>query len=205
MVQKLALLAQKGGSGKTTLAVHLAVAAAAKGHHVVIADLDPQGSAASWSRVRGSPEPKVVALSPSATVGFINGMRNNGTSLMILDTAPHSAPAASQIVRQAELVLIPCRPTAFDLTAASSSAEIAKAARRRAAFVLNSCPMRAPEVSDARTVLMSYGFPVAPVEIGQRQAFARAVASGQAVTEFDPHGKAASEITELWRWIAKQL
>jgi chromosome partitioning protein len=132
-------------------------------------------------------------------------MRSNGTSLVIVDTAPHSAPAASQIVQQVELVLIPCRPTAFDLTAASSSAEIAKAAHRRAAFVLNSCLVRAPEVSDARTVLMSYGFPVAPVEIGQRQAFARAVASGQAVTEFDPQGKAAAEITELWRWIAKQL
>jgi chromosome partitioning protein len=205
MVRVIALLAQKGGSGKTTLAVHLAVAAAANGYHVVIADLDPQGSAASWSRVRGSPEPKVVAMAASATGGFIDGIHRNGSGLVIVDTAPHSAPAASQVVQQVEFVLIPCRPTAFDLTAASSSAEIAKAARRRAAFVLNSCPVRAPEVADARTVLTSYGFPVAPVEIGQRQAFARAVASGQAVTEFDPHGKAAAEITDLWKWIAKQV
>jgi chromosome partitioning protein len=205
MVRVIALLAQKGGSGKTTLAVHLAVAAAGKGKHVVIADLDPQGSAASWSRVRSSAEPEVVSVAAAELAGVMERARGNGTSLAILDTAPHSAPAASHIVLQADLVLIPCRPTAFDLTAASSSADLAKAARRKAVFILNSCPVRAPEIAEARAVLEQYGFPVAPVDIGQRQAYSRAVATGRAVTEFDPHGKAASEITELWKWIAKQI
>jgi chromosome partitioning protein len=205
MVRVIALLAQKGGSGKTTLAVHLAVAAGGKSRNVVIADLDPQGSAASWSRVRSAPQPQVIAVAAGDLAQFMDKVRGDGISLAILDTAPHSAPAASQIVQQAHLVLIPCRPTAFDLTAASASADLAKAAHKKAAFILNSCPVRAPEIAEARAVLKQYGFPVAPVDIGQRQAYSRAVATGRAVTEFDPHGKAAGEITELWKWIAKQI
>jgi chromosome partitioning protein len=108
-------------------------------------------------------------------------------------------------VHLADLVVIPCRPTAFDLAAAGSAVEIVRAADMRAVFVLSACPFRAPEIAETRTVLGGFGFPVAPVEITDRRAFARAVATGRAVTEFDSHGKAAEEIRALWHWLKKEM
>ena len=99
----------------------------------------------------------------------------------------------------------PCRPTAFDLAAARSAVEIVKAAGVRAVFLLSACPLRAPEIAETRAVLEGYGFPVAPVSINERRAFARAVASGRAVTEFDGEGKAAREIRALWNWFREQM
>ena len=114
-------------------------------------------------------------------------------TLCIIDTAPHAAPDAARVAALADLVVIPCRPTAFDLAAAGSAVEIVKAAKARAVFVLSACPLRAPEIAETRAVLEAYGFPVAPVAIIDRRAFARALASGRAVTEFDGEGKAAHE------------
>ena len=83
----------------------------------------------------------------------------------------------------------------------SASVDIARAAGKPAAFVLNACPARAPEVREAREALGVYGLSITPVNIGERRAFSRAVASGQAVTEFEAKGKAANEIRELWNWL----
>ena len=93
----------------------------------------------------------------------------------------------------------------FDLAAIESSVKIAKAAHKPAAFVLNACAARGPELDQAKEVLAGHGFPVVPVTIGDRKAFARAIISGEAVTEFDPEGKAAHEITTLWRWLKKHM
>jgi chromosome partitioning protein len=109
------------------------------------------------------------------------------------------------ITAAADFRLIPCRPSAFDLAAMASSVQLAKAAGKPAALVLNACPARAPEVAETREVLESYHLPLAPVVIGDRRAFARAVATGRAVTEFDPEGKAAEEITKLWKWIRTHI
>jgi len=80
-----------------------------------------------------------------------------------------------------------------------------QAAEARAAFVLSACPVRAPEISESRSVLEGFGFPVAPVEVTDRHAFARAVATNRAVTEFDSEGKAAEEIRSLWNWIKEEM
>ncbi|HEX5324760.1 MAG TPA: hypothetical protein VFW40_13310, partial [Capsulimonadaceae bacterium] len=93
-----------------------------------------------------------------------------------------------------------------DLAAAGSAVDIVRAAEARGAFILSACPLRAPEIAETRGVLATrYGLPVAPLEIAERRAFARAIASGRAVTEFDSQGKAAEEIRVLWRWIKEQL
>lgn len=126
-------------------------------------------------------------------------------TLCIIDTAPHAAPDAARVAQVADLVVIPCRPTAFDLAAVGSAVEIVRAAGVRAVLVLSACPSRSPEVGEARGVLEGYGFPVAPVEITERRAFARAVASGRAVTEFEANGKAAEEIRALWHWLKEQM
>lgn len=200
-MQTLAFLSQKGGSGKTTLAVHTAVAAQEDGERVVIVDTDLQKSATTWSDARQSGTPAVAPVAAAALPDVIKASRHDAMTLCIIDTAPDAARVAAL----ADLVVIPCRPTAFDLAAAGSAIEIVKAAGVPAVFVLSACPLRAPEIAETRAVLEGYGFPVAPVSISERRAFARAVASGRAVTEFDGEGKAAQEIRALWHWFQEQM
>jgi chromosome partitioning protein len=204
-MQTLAFLSQKGGSGKTTLAVHTAVAAEEQGETVVIVDTDLQRSATTWADSRESDTPPVAPVAAAALREVLKAALGDGMTLCIIDTAPHAAPDATRVASLADLVVIPCRPTAFDLAAAGSAVEIVQAAKARAVFVLSACPLRAPEIAETRAVLEGYGFPVAPVAITERRAFARAVATGRAVTEFDTEGKAAEEIRALWKWFKEQM
>jgi chromosome partitioning protein len=201
----VAFLSQKGGSGKTTLVVHSAVAAHEVGRRVVILDTDPQKSASTWSEARQGAEPIVATASSLEMARVLEAARTERMDLVIVDTAPHAAPEAATIARLANLIMIPCRPTAFDLAAADNAAAIVKAVGVPAAFVLSACPFRAPEIAEAREALAAYGLPVVPGEITDRRAFSRAVATGRAVTEFESDGRAADEIRALWRWIEERL
>lgn len=201
----IGFLSQKGGAGKTTLAVHTAVAAHEAGIRVVLIDTDPQKSATVWGEARQKDAPIVATAGVSELRRVLDAARNDGIELAIVDAAPHAAPAAASIARSANLVAIPCRPTAFDLAAVEGAVRIVKAVGVRAAFVLSACPFRAPEIGETREALGGFGLPVAPVEITDRRAFARAVASGQAVTEFESDGKAAGEIRALWSWLWEQI
>ncbi|AKL32390.1 hypothetical protein D6361_23765 [Salmonella enterica subsp. enterica serovar Saintpaul] len=204
-MKKIAFLAQKGGSGKTTLAVHTAVAATEAGESVVVIDTDPQKSATVWGDARSQEVPIVATAAASELGRVLEAADQERMTLAIVDTAPHAAPDATRIVRAVDLVAIPVRPTAFDIAAAGSAVDIVKAAGVRAVFVLSACPFRSPEIAETRTVLAEYGLPIAPVEIIDRRAFARAVATGRAVTEFESDGKAATEIRALWAWLKEQM
>ena len=204
-MKTLAFLSQKGGSGKTTLAVHTAVAAQEKRERVVIVDTDMQQSATTWKKTRADQTPALVTVSPILLPDVMKAARHDAMTLCIIDTAPHAAPDAARVVAFADLVVIPCRPTAFDLAAAGAAVQIVRAANVSAVFLLSACPFRAPEIAETRAVLADFGLPVAPIEITDRRAFARAVATGRAVTEFDAEGKAAQEIRSLWQWTKEQM
>lgn len=201
----IAFLSQKGGSGKTTLSVHTAVAADATGERVCVIDADPQESATAWASAREAGTPIVATAQAGELDAALKAAKAEGMTLAIIDSPPHAAPAAGQIARRSELVLIPVRPAAFDLKAVPAAVEIVRAAKVRGAFVLSACPFRAPEIEEARAALETYGLPIAPQEITQRRPFERAVTTGSAVTEFEAEGKAAEEIRSLWAWIKETL
>jgi chromosome partitioning protein len=203
-LRTIAFLSQKGGSGKTTLAVHIAVAAS-QNERVILIDTDPQGSALAWATARKHKNPPVQRAIPSALADIMAKARQDEVTLTIIDTPPHATPGVDIVAASADLLLIPCRPSAFDLAAITSSVQVAKAAKAHAAFILNACNPRAPEVREARRVLERHGFPVCPTATGQRTPYSRAVSTGRAVTEFEPGGKAAGEITALWEWIYKTM
>ena len=184
--------------------MHTAVAATEAGESVVVIDTDPQKSATVWGDARSQEVPIVATAAASELGRVLEAADQERMTLAIVDTAPHAAPDATRIVRAVDLVAIPVRPTAFDIAAAGSAVDIVKAAGVRAVFVLSACPFRSPEIAETRTVLAEYGLPIAPVEIIDRRAFARAVATGRAVTEFESDGKAATEIRALWAWL-KQM
>lgn len=204
-MKSIAFLSQKGGSGKTTLAVHTAVAAQEEGERVAIIDTDIQRSATTWGEARGEQTPIVATTAAAELPKVMKAARHDAMTLCIIDTAPHAAPDAARVAAAADLIVIPCRPTAFDLAAVGSAVEIVTAAKRPGVFVLSACPFRSPEINETRQVLSDYGLPVAPGEITDRRAFARAVATGRAVTEFESHGKAADEIRLLWHWLKERL
>ena len=201
----IAFLSQKGGSGKTTLSVHTAVAAEATGERVCVIDADPQESATAWANAREAGTPIVATAQAGELDAALRAAEGEGMTLAVVDAPPHAAPAAGQIARRSELVLITVRPSAFDLAAVPAAVEIVVAAKVRGAFVLSACPFRAPEIGETRAALEAYGLPIVPGEITDRRAFARAVTTGSAVTEFEAEGKAAEEIRALWAWIKDTL
>ena len=101
--------------------------------------------------------------------------------------------------------MLPVRPNAIDLSAIGPALDIVKAAGVPAVFVLSACPPRAPEIEETRAALAASGYPVAPCIVTERRAYARAFATGRAVTEFEATGSAAAEIRALWRYLKKEL
>lgn len=194
----LAILSQKGGAGKTTIAVHLAVAALRHGFRVAVYDTDPQQSATFWSQTRGGEVSMVTSVEAKRITEAVANARLRGVDLLIVDTAPNAGPDAVDVAMAADQILIPVRPSAFDLVAAKRTVEIANNVRVSASFVLSACPPRIQEVGMSRSALTkAMGLPVMVSEIGLRQSFARAIQTGRAVVEFEPKGKAALEIEQL--------
>lgn len=204
-MRTVAIISQKGGSGKTTMAVHLAVCAERQGQPTLILDLDPQGSACSWLHRRGDDAPEVVAADPSQLAGLIQRAKEGGAGLVILDTAPHSDRTTALAAQLADVVLIPCRPTAFDVDAITSTLTITKLAEAhaKAAVVLNAIPTRGDYAEEVRAGLSEL-VTVAPIFLYQRAAYFNAVNDGRSVEEYEPKGKAAEEIRALYKWVIEQ-
>ncbi|MBV8887565.1 MAG: AAA family ATPase [Chroococcidiopsidaceae cyanobacterium CP_BM_RX_35] len=204
-MKTLAIISQKGGAGKTTLAIHLAVAAEMDGKQTALIDIDPQASAASWGDSREKETPAVVSAQPSRLDKVLEAARTTGAALAILDTAPHSESASLAAARVADYILIPCRPAILDLRAIGQSVELVKLAGKPASVILNTVPPRGNLALDATTAVTTYGVPVCPVHIGQRAAFIHSLTSGLTAQEYEPGGKASEEINRLYMWTCKQL
>ena len=197
----VAIISQKGGAGKTTLAVHLATAAAVAGHTTAIIDLDPQATAASWGDRRAVGAPEVISGQATRLPALINNARQNGADFLVLDTAPNADQVVSLAARAADLVLIPCRAAAFDLEAIETTLMLAKAAMKPAFVVLNAVPPRSAIGKEASQGLAARGAQVAPYQLSHRAAFAHGVIDGRTAQEFEPQGKAAEEIATLYKWL----
>lgn len=203
-MKTIAIVSQKGGSGKTTVAVHLAVCAELARKSAAIIDLDPQASALEWYSRRDAEAPEVITSTPEQLPAMLERAKENGAGLVIIDTAPHSDRAAVVAATHADLVLIPCRPSAFDVAAIGTTLNLLRLAEvmNRAAILLNAAPPRGP-LTDAAEAGLSEIVPVISVRLHHRAAYSHAINSGNSVEEYEPNGKAAEEIRELYKWIMK--
>jgi chromosome partitioning protein len=204
------LLSRKGGVGKTTLAVHLAVLAQQAGQRTLLIDLDPQGSAAAWWRARDAETPALVETQPAELRAILDAAQADGVDLVIVDTRPSVEADVAHVAALSDLVMIPTRPAIFDLRAILGTLDVVKGTARRSMLVLNACPPargagEASIVTDARRALTAFGVPVAAVAITSRAAFIAAPVAGLTVGETEPEGKAAKEIRALWRIVEKEL
>lgn len=201
----LALSSRKGGAGKSTLSVHLAVAAEAHGLTTAVFDLDPQASAALWSDNRAEPAPAVVPAQAPRLKNLLQQALDGGADLVILDTPPHADGVAADAGALADVILIPCRPSAFDLDAIGASVRVAQASKRPCWVVINAAPTQGSEVGETRTALESAGVQVVPVTIHQRKAFSARAHEGRTAMEHEPGGKAAQEVEALLGWLLSNL
>jgi chromosome partitioning protein len=199
----IALISQKGGVGKTTLAIHLATAFEAQGRQTLLVDLDPQTSAAEWKDARQAERPYVMAMPPSRLGKALETAREHQAEVVVLDTAPHSEGTALDAARAADLILVPCQPSIMDLRAMRKTADLLNYVKKPTYAVLNEVAPQGTVADEAgRAITAQFGIPVCPIRLGQRVAFNRCLLTGQTAQEYEPGSKAAQEIDALLQWIS---
>ena len=205
-MQILVLLAQKGGAGKTSLALALAVEAGGAGKTAIVLDTDPQASACRWRDRRQVRDPVVIDVQPSRLQNALGAAVEQGVDLVVIDTPPRSESAALEAARVAHLVVIPCRAQILDLeTVPATQQLLALAGNPPAVAILSAVPPRGARAAQARRAIARFGLPVCPHTLGHRAAWGDASALGLTVTEYPPRGRAAEEMRHVALWLTRAL
>ncbi len=205
-MKTVAIVSQKGGAGKSTLAVHIATAAQLAGYPAAILDMDQQGTAEAWKgwrkKATGAVEPVVFAAKVTTLEEWLERVKEAGAQITVIDTPPIAQGEAIEAARLSDVILIPCRPAGFDLHAIRLTASLAKTTKTPAFAIFNGGPPRKASIYDeSAKVVSAFGLDLAPVRLSERVAFKQAVGSGQTAQEIEPDGKAADEVTALWAWL----
>lgn len=204
-MQVVVFTSQKGGSGKTTLCGQLAVAAHQNGAGpVALIDTDPQGSLADWWNARPDDTPFFVKTRVERLVEDLEELRMMGLKLVFIDTPPSVTDVIRRIVDEADLVVIPTRPSPHDLRAVGATLDIVDKAGKPLIFAVNGATKRARITGDVAVALSQHGT-VAPTTIHHRNDFASSMISGGTVMEKNPKSKSTEEIMQFWSYLAHRL
>ncbi|MDB5553706.1 MAG: ATPase [Rhizobium sp.] len=202
----IALVTQKGGSGKSTIASSLAVAAAEAGEKVIVVDMDPQASLTRWSRARQDTNVGVTAIAPGKLPSTLIAMEKAGVTLVVIDTPGTDSIASASAMKVADLCIIPARPNAFDLWASETTRKQLRSLRKEYAFLLNQCPpaQQSARVEQGVEALEAMGGLLNPL-IRSRVDYQEATRLGLGVTELHASGEAAEEIRKLWSSLKRRM
>lgn len=204
-MKTLVIASQKGGAGKTTIAAHLAVAAELAGSGpAVLIDTDPQGSLAAWWNSREAAAPALAAASLAELPAKLEALKAAGFKLAVIDTPPAITDAIRDVVKLADLVLIPTRPSPHDLRAVGSTVDIAQDAARPFAFAVTQAKPTARLTVQAVAALSAHG-PVAPAIVHDRVDYAASMVDGRTVQETDPKGRSADEVGQLLSFVLERM
>jgi len=208
MAKVLTFTQQKGGAGKTSLAVHLGTYWAHQGKSVALVDGDPQGSLMAWSAMRsenGAASDLVVEKAEGWKAATVVANLAKSHDYVLIDTAPHAETASRTAAREADLVVVPMQPSPLDLWATDGSMEMVEAEKKASIVVLNRVPPRSSLADDVTEKAVEKGLSVAKARLGNRTAFAASFMAGKGISEFSPRSKAADEIKALAQEIGRKL
>jgi chromosome partitioning protein len=208
-VKIISFVNQKGGAGKSMLAINLAVAAEMGGEKVCIVDLDKQGTVANWYNTRTSETPLVIA--PGVVINLrladlIARLKGEGFTLAVIDTKGEESHGTRDAMQAAQLCLIPLRPAGPDLHAIRPTVDALRNFGKDFALIVNQAlPNKKSKLTAAVMTGLAHDGTVVPLAIATRASFQKSYSMGQGVMEFEPDGAAADEVKELWAWCRKHL
>lgn len=201
----IAIVAQKGGVGKTTLAAHLGVEAQRAGDGpVMLIDLDPQASLTDWRRERQAAEPTIATAIIKTLAETLTAADEDKFKLAIIDTPPGAKAVIAAAIDAAELILIPAQPSPVDLRAVGPTVDMAEAAGKPLIFVVNRAMQRTRLAAQAAVALSQHG-KIAPATIHQRVEYAESMTDGRTAGELHADGNGQREIAELWAYLKAQM
>ena len=203
---KIAVVSEKGGVGKTTLALDLAVTATKEGHSVAVLDVDQQATASKWTDRRTEERPWVVPTHAARIAASIDQAQAQGVDFIVIDTPPHSSTEAAEAARQADVVIVPVEPHMFALETLGKLADLIRIAGDTPYFVVvNKAPVQGGDGASAIAYIREQGIPVAPGVIHLRAAHRHAGNAGKAACEYERQGKAAEETLHLYTYTLKLI
>jgi len=205
-MRTIAVIARKGGSGKSTVAVHVALAAHLGGRRVLLADTDAQRSASQVLKGRQGDGPELAETTGGKLFGLQSASVRAGVDLMVVDTPAVVEEEIAHAIVAADLCLLVIRPTFLDLAAAIQTAEIVRRLRKPGLVVLNQAPspragVEAPSVKRSLEALKLLRLPVVPTVVRARMAYQSAFETGRSAEEVDALGEAGREIADLWTFV----
>ncbi len=203
-MKAITFVTQKGGSGKSTLCISLAVAAQEAGASVCILEMDRQATISDWAENRATATPEVAQIDATQIDAVMAQLADTAYDYVFIDTPGVDSTGTLSAIRAADLCIIPCRPTPADLRAFKPTLAAVYRLEKKFAFVLNQTPPRSYRIRDAADGLAVLGI-LPDVNIVARTDHQDALGVGQGVTEFNPKGQAAQEVRRLWTWIAKRM
>lgn len=199
----LAVFNSKGGSGKSTISMHVGVAAS-ETLKTVILDADPNKSTVKWGKTRETTEPAVKETSSARLMGELLELKGQGVELVILDCPPSITADSAFLVSCADFVMVPVQPTIVDVAGCYNATKIITAQKKPFAYIVNRCPKPSQDTREAIAALEKSG-ELCPVVVGDFIAFSRALAYGMAVTEFEKTGKAYEQAMQSCQWILEKI
>jgi chromosome partitioning protein len=207
-MKNLAVVARKGGSGKTTIAVNLAIAAHRRAYRVRLADIDPQGSSSEVLRVRKARGPEIVHTTGEALFQLQKAGEDGPPEVTVMDTPAGVEDAIAHAIALAHLSLLVVRPTFLDIAATLQTAQILRRLRKPGLILLNQAPvprggLEPPAVKRALEALRLMQLPVVPVVLRSRALYQTTLASGRSVEEVQDGNPAAEEVAKLWAYVEK--
>jgi chromosome partitioning protein len=205
----LTFASRKGGSGKTTLAAHLAAYAHRPSRPCLLIDEDPQGSLTLWNTLRED-DPLPLKTVKRCISDILKKAKRRGIEWVFIDTPSNMSVSVIDAIQSATLLIIPCRPSILDIEAVQETIGFARWARTPYAVVINGAPPRrqdveSPSVTSARESLAKLGIPVWGGQITQRASFWIALAEGEGAKAYDGNSHSAAEIGRLWLAIEKSV